>query len=62
MAEKRKISAITRLAIQTFLKKVRAELRVEELENELNALLLEVPKEEMTFYIQRTEAIRKMLE
>ena len=56
--EEKRVSAFTRLAIQTYRKIARYERKIEELEVELRGWLSRVPDEELDYYVQKTEEIQ----
>ncbi len=56
--ENRKVSAYTRLAIQTYRQIARLQRKLEELEVELRGWLSKVPEDELDYYVEKTEEIQ----
>jgi len=59
MVEEKRISAYTKLAIQTYRKRARMERRLQEIEVEHRNWLVKVPEEDMDYYVQTTDEIQK---
>lgn len=57
-----KISGITRWAILKFEEVARAERRLSKKDQQLNALVTQIPEEEMDYYVKATDKIQYMLD